>query len=182
MKSLILFLTTSMLCLHMGAAVADAYKCVEKGKITISSEPCPDGATHAEIIRDPMPDAEVLAAARADLDRLRQSAAAMTRERHERDAAYAAQQKSRAEQAALEAQAQRDAAIAATAAAAAAEPQRSVVYGWPVYEQDMWRRRDRRFRYGHSGARHPAAVKRQNTQGGFKTESNKPKTRIRQGR
>jgi hypothetical protein len=133
MQRINFFLTASALCL-MGAypsvAAAEVYKCVEKGKITISTEVCPAGATHAEIISDAAPDAASVAAARADEERLQRYAETLARERRERDAAYVAAQKSRAEQAALEAQAQRDIAEAA----AVTEPRRGVVYdSWPVY-------------------------------------------------
>ncbi|MDR1889851.1 MAG: DUF4124 domain-containing protein [Zoogloeaceae bacterium] len=149
MKPLILFLMASALCLHAGIASADAYKCVEKGKVTISSEPCPVGATSTAITSASMPDAEAVAAARADEDRLKQRVDAMTRTRLERDAAYAAEQKAKAEQAALEAQARRD---DAEAAAAAAEPRHSAVYGWPVYYgQDG--RRGQNLQYGNANSR-----------------------------
>ena len=149
MKPLILFLAASAFSLHTGVAAADAYRCVEKGKTTISSEPCPAGATSTAVTSVSVSYAEALAAARAEEDRLKQSVDAMTKARYERDAAYAAEQKSRAEQAALEAQAQRD--MAEAAAAANPPPQRSAVYGWPVYGQDQWQRQGRFPDYGNNG-------------------------------
>ncbi|GHT92774.1 hypothetical protein AGMMS49545_10880 [Betaproteobacteria bacterium] len=188
MKTLILFLAASALALHTGVAVADAYRCVEKGKTTISSEPCPAGATSTVVSSVSVSDAEALAAARAEEDRLKQSVDTMTKARYERDAAYAAEQKTRAEQAALEAQTQRD--LAEAAAAANPPPQRSVVYDWPIYGHDPGQGQGKPPHYGNSGnpkvkprppsgARPGAASKRQNTRHGVMTKGGRePETGV----
>ncbi|MDR1351084.1 MAG: DUF4124 domain-containing protein [Zoogloeaceae bacterium] len=106
----ILFFAALALSLNVGAAAAQAYKCVENGKTTISTEPCPVGATtRAEIAVEPLPDAN---AARADEERLQRYVDNLARERAARDAAHIAEQKMKAEQAVLEARAQRDKAEA----------------------------------------------------------------------
>ncbi|MDR3159446.1 MAG: DUF4124 domain-containing protein [Zoogloeaceae bacterium] len=106
----ILFFVALAASLNAGAVAAQAYKCVENGKTTISTAPCPAGAvTRAEIVAENLPDAE---AARADVERQQRYLDNMAR-----DAAHAAEQKMKAEkikaeQAALEARAQRDEAEA----------------------------------------------------------------------
>jgi hypothetical protein len=171
-------LTTGMLCLigliglYPDVAVAEViYKCVEKGKITISTEACPAGATSAKIINYPEHDAAAVATARAEEERLqryvetlvreRNEGEALARERRERVAAYDALRKSRAEQAALEAQAQRD-------AEAAADLRHVVVYdGWPVYGptwqgRSRWPHHENRGGVVHGGERSGAKMKAEN--------------------
>ncbi|MDR3158890.1 MAG: DUF4124 domain-containing protein [Zoogloeaceae bacterium] len=125
----ILFFVALAASLNAGAVAAQAYKCVENGKTTISTAPCPAGAvTRAEIAAENLPDAE---AARADVERQQRYLDNMAR-----DAAHAAEQrmkaeKIKAEQAALEARAQRDEAEAEALRANA--ERRAILYDAPPY-------------------------------------------------
>jgi membrane protein involved in colicin uptake len=123
-----LFLAALALSLNATPAAAQAYKCVENGKITISTSPCPAGAiTRAEIAAEAPPDS---ASALAEEARLQRYVEDMARERQARDAAHAAEQKAKAEQEMLEARAQRD---KAEAEALRAEAERRVtVYDAPT--------------------------------------------------
>ncbi|MDR0674597.1 MAG: DUF4124 domain-containing protein [Zoogloeaceae bacterium] len=106
----ILFFAVLVLGLNVGVASAQAYKCVENGKTTISTAPCPEGAaTRAEIAAEALPDAD---AARAEEERLQRYVENLARERQARDAAHAAEQKIRAERDALDARVERDKAEA----------------------------------------------------------------------
>jgi hypothetical protein len=125
-------LLSSVLCLlflglNVGVAAAQAYKCVENGKTTISTEPCPAGATtRAEIAAEPLPDAD---ATRAEEERLQRYVDNLAREREARDAAHAAEQKARTEQAALEARIEREKAEAEALRANA--ERRAILYDAP---------------------------------------------------
>ncbi|MDR0736528.1 MAG: DUF4124 domain-containing protein, partial [Zoogloeaceae bacterium] len=115
--------------LHAGVAASQAYKCVENGKTTISTAPCPAGAiTRAEIAAEALPDAD---AARAEEERLQRHVDNMARERQARDAAHAAEQKAKAEQAALEARVEREKAEAESLRANA--ERRDIIYDAPLY-------------------------------------------------
>jgi multidrug efflux pump subunit AcrA (membrane-fusion protein) len=124
-----LFFAALALSLDVAPAAAQAYKCLENGKTTISTSPCPAGAvTRAEIAAEPLPDAEAVALQEA---RLQRYVDGLARERQARDAAQAAEQKARAEQAVLEARAQREKAEAEVLRANA--ERRVTVYDAPFY-------------------------------------------------
>jgi hypothetical protein len=124
-----LFFAALLLGLPIAPAAAQAYKCLENGKTTISTSPCPAGSvTRAEIAAEALPDIE---SARAEEARLQHYADNLARERLARDAAHAAEQKARAEQAVLEARVEREKAEAEALRASA--ERRVMVYDAPFY-------------------------------------------------
>jgi hypothetical protein len=82
MKKSLLF----VLCLFAGAASAqEVYKCVQNHKVTISTTPCPPGATSTVVPVEASPQGQV--SPEEEIARMRQKADAMERERLEREAA-----------------------------------------------------------------------------------------------
>lgn len=76
-----------MLCMVASSVyAADIYKCVQDGKLTISSEPCPPGATSTVVTPDAQADAPA-PSPDEELARLKQQVEAMERERLDRNAA-----------------------------------------------------------------------------------------------
>jgi hypothetical protein len=83
---------------------AEMYKCVQNGRLTISSEPCPTGAKSTVITPDAAPDTPVISSDE-ELARLKQKLEVLERERLQRNAARAAAEAERQKQ---EAQAAKD--------------------------------------------------------------------------
>jgi hypothetical protein len=125
----ILFLALCALSLASGGAAAEVYKCVEKGKLTISTAPCPSGAASEAIAPEPEVDAAAVESSIKATERMKQELDVMRRERLAREAADEAVRKERAAEARQEA--------AQKSAAEAAARERAVVYGgaWGPFHQ-----------------------------------------------
>ncbi|MDR2636716.1 MAG: DUF4124 domain-containing protein [Zoogloeaceae bacterium] len=96
------FLILCALGVFPDMASAQVFRCLEKGKVTISTSPCPTGAKATEIVAEPGAAERAAAAKQAadeEVARLKEKVELMARERHEREAAYAAERQARRERA-----------------------------------------------------------------------------------
>ncbi|MDR0673823.1 MAG: DUF4124 domain-containing protein [Zoogloeaceae bacterium] len=83
MKKMLFFLTSCCLC--GGAFAEEVYKCEQDGKVTISTTPCPTGATVTVVPVEKLPPASE--SPEQELARMKQQADTLERERLEREAA-----------------------------------------------------------------------------------------------
>ncbi|MDR3322987.1 MAG: DUF4124 domain-containing protein [Zoogloeaceae bacterium] len=121
MKKILLLLVLGAIS---GGIHAEVYKCLEKGRLTISTSSCPSGAVSTAVTPEPEIDPATRAASAEALARLQAQTERMAHERHEREAADAATRKEAAQAA------QREAERRAQEEAAPERERGIVVYGW----------------------------------------------------
>lgn len=81
----ILLLISLVCAITSGGAVAETYKCVENGKLTISDQPCPSGTTSTVVPSEPGENASSKSAAE-EMEWVKQKLETMQAERHAREA------------------------------------------------------------------------------------------------